>query len=393
MNFIQAYKMAIKSIIGNKVRSFLTMLGVIIGVGSVIAAVAFAQGSTKSITDSVQGLGTNLIQIMITNSRGSSRDMGYEDLQAFAEANGDEIAAIAPQATGNVTIKVGNKNATTSLNGTTPEYESVKNVHVQSGRFLNSFDVEYKMKVAIIGTAVVNNVFEGANPLNREIKINGQLFKVIGVQEQKENGQTQSQDDVVIIPITVAQRLMKSASIRNFSVEAASPEVVDGLMEKLNTFLLKFYKDTTYFRVFNQAQMLSTLNTVTGTMMLVLGGIATISLVVGGIGIMNIMLVSVTERTREIGIRKAIGARRKNILIQFLIEALMVTGMGGVLGVLLGISIIKFILGGMKVVPVVYSIPWMTVSFGISLLVGVVFGIFPAYKAANLSPIEALRYE
>ncbi|MBK5654007.1 MAG: FtsX-like permease family protein, partial [Rhizobium sp.] len=164
-------------------------------------------------------------------------------------------------------------------------------------------------------------------------------------------------------------------------------------MEKLTAFLTKIYKDTKTFRVFNQAQMLETLDSVTGSMMIVLGGIAAISLVVGGIGIMNIMLVSVTERTKEIGIRKAIGAKRKNILTQFLIEAVIVTGIGGVLGILLGVSVIHFIIGGLNIVPAVYSIPWTTVSFGISLIVGVIFGLFPAYKAANLNPIEALRAE
>jgi len=385
--------MALKSIAGNKVRAFLTMLGVIIGVGAVIAAVAFAQGSTKSITDSVQGLGTNLVQIMITG-RNNNRDVTYEDIKAFAESNSDDVAAIAPQINGNsITIKYGIKNRSTSLIGTTPEYESVKNSHVQSGRYITDFDIDYKQKVAMIGTAVVNDIFEGGDPIGKSVKINGQVFKVVGVLEEKSGGQDQSDDDVAIIPITVAQRLMKNATIRNFAIEATTPDAVDGLMEKLNTFLLKFYKDTTSFRVFNQAQILSTLSTVTGTMMLVLGGIATISLVVGGIGIMNIMLVSVTERTREIGIRKAIGAKKRNILIQFLIEALMVTGMGGLMGVALGVSIIKFVLGGLKIVPVVYSIPWMLLAFGVSLLVGVVFGMFPAYKAANLNPIEALRYE
>jgi putative ABC transport system permease protein len=181
--------------------------------------------------------------------------------------------------------------------------------------------------------------------------------------------------------------------IRNFSVQATTGEAVDAVMTKINELLTKIYKNTTSFRVFNQAQMLSTLNSVTGSMMMILGGIATISLVVGGIGIMNIMLVSVTERTREIGIRKAIGAKKKNIMIQFLIEALMVTGMGGVIGVLLGLSIIKFIISGVFKYPEVYSLPWITVSFGVSLLVGIIFGLFPAYKAANLSPIEALRFE
>ncbi|MCX8132167.1 MAG: ABC transporter permease [Clostridia bacterium] len=392
MSFLQAFKMAIKSIRSNKVRSFLTMLGVIIGVGSVISAVAFAQGSTKSITSSLEEMGTNLIQISIVG-RNSNRNVTYTDLQKFAEENSSEITAVTPQISSNVTVKAGTDSTDTSMVGTSPEYETIRSRHVQSGRFLLTLDNDYRQKVAVIGTRIVNELFEGRNPLGQNIKINGQVFKVVGILEQKENGQDQSIDDQVIIPVTVAQRLSKEANIRNFAVQAASPEVVENVMEKLNTFLTKIYKDETTFRVFNQAQAIDMLNSITGTLMVVLGGIAAISLIVGGIGIMNIMLVSVTERTREIGIRKAIGAKRKNIMIQFLIEAIMVTGIGGFIGVIIGLSVIKFVIGGLKITTPVYSTFWVALSFGISLLVGVIFGMFPAYKAAKLNPIEALRFE
>lgn len=398
MGLIQAYKMAIKSILSNKVRSFLTMLGVIIGVGSVIAAVAFAQGSTKSITDSLQGLGTNLISISITG-RNSNRNITYDDLKKFSEENSSEIAAVAPQVSSNVTVKVGTKTRSTSMVGTSPEYETIRNVHVQSGRFLLSFDLDYRQKVAIIGTAVANDVFEGTNPIGQTIKINGQMYKVVGLLEQKAGGQDQSEDDQVIIPVTSAQRLSRAAVIRNFSVQAAAPEAVTSVMDKLNAMLQKIYNNTSSYRVFNQEQMLSTLNNITGIMMLVLGGIAAISLLVGGIGIMNIMLVSVTERTREIGIRKAIGAKRRSILVQFMIEAAMVTGIGGIIGVLMGLGIIKFVIGNIGkfnssfAIQPVYSLEWILISFGISLVTGIVFGLFPAYKAAKLNPIQALRFE
>lgn len=392
MGFLQAYKMAIKSILSNKARSFLTMLGVIIGVSSVIAAVAFAQGSTKSVTDSISQLGTNLIQINIVG-RNSNRNITYEDLKKFSEENSSEIAAIAPQTSSNGTAKYGTKNTETSIIGTSPEYEEIKSVHVQSGRFILDMDVDYLQKVALVGTAVVNELFEGENPLGKSIKINGQIFKIVGVLEERGGGKDQSDDDQIIIPVTVSQRLMQSSAIRNFSVQATTPEAIDSAMKKLENMLYKVYKDEKTYRVFNQAETLSTLNEVTSSMTAVLAGIAAISLVVGGIGIMNIMLVSVTERTREIGIRKAIGAKRKNILVQFLIEAIVVTGIGGCLGVLIGAGIIKFIIGGLNLVPPVYSVPWMALSFGISLLVGVIFGMFPAYKAASLNPIEALRHE
>ncbi len=392
MGFLQAYKMALKSIVGNKVRSFLTMLGVIIGVGSVIVAVAFAQGATKSITDSIQSMGTNLIQISITG-RNSNRNLSYEALKELADENSSGISYIAPQINGNATVKVGNKSRSTTLNGTSPEYEHIKNMHVQSGRYLLSFDMDYMQKVAIIGTAVANDVFEGEDPVGKTMKINGQIFKVVGLLEEKADGQDRSDDDQVIIPVTVAQRLTRNTIIRSFSVQASSPEIVDDVMEKLNVFLTKIYKDSNAFLVFNQAQMLSTLNDVTGMLSVILGGIAAISLLVGGIGIMNIMLVSVTERTREIGIRKAIGAKRRNILVQFLIEAIMVTGTGGLMGVLIGLAVIKFIIGGFNITTPVYSPFWITLSFGISLVVGVVFGLFPANKAARLNPIVALRTE
>lgn len=392
MGIIQAYKMAIKSILGNKGRSFLTMLGVIIGVAAVISAVAFAEGSTKNVTDTIKGLGTNLIQINIMG-RNSNREVTYQDLQEFASQNEDYIAYIAPVITNSGTAKFGTKTCSTSVVGTSPDYEEIKNVHVQSGRFLLSYDLDYRLKAAVVGTAVVNELFEGVDPIGQTIKIDGQIFNVVGVLQEKSGGQDQSEDDQIIIPVTVAQRMSRAAVIRNFNVQATTPEAVDGAMEKLNTFLYGVYRSESAYRVSNQAQMLEMFDSITQTMMLILGGIATVSLVVGGIGIMNIMLVSVTERTREIGIRKAIGAKRRNILIQFLIEALMVTGLGGVMGILLGLAIIRFVIGGMNLVPAVYSLPWCTISFGISLAVGVIFGIFPAYKASKLNPIEALRYE
>lgn len=392
MGIAQAYKMAIKSILGNKVRSLLTMLGVIIGVAAVIAAVAFAQGSTKSITDNLESLGTNLIQISIPG-RSSNRKVTLEDLQKFADENDDCISYVAPQSSSSMTVKNGTQTRTTTVLGTTQDFQQIKSIKVSSGRFLLSFDTDYRQKVAIVGTAVINDIYNGSNPLGSTIKINGDSYKIIGILTETAGGQDSSDDDRVIIPISTAMRMMKVSSISNFTVQAASADTVDTAMNKLNDYLYSIFKSTNSYRVFNQAQMLSTLNSVTGTMMVVLGGIATISLIVGGIGIMNIMLVSVTERTREIGIRKAIGARRKNIMIQFLIEALMVTGIGGIIGILVGVSIIKFILGGFKIVPEVYSASWMLLSFGVSIGVGVIFGLFPAYKAANLNPIEALRSE
>ncbi len=392
MGFLQAFKMALKSIASNKVRSLLTMLGVIIGVGSVITAVAFAQGSTKSITDSIEGLGSNLISINI-NGRGSNRNVTYAQLKSFAEENSNEISMVAPVVSNNMTLKAGTLSRTTTVIGTSEDYEYIKSRHVQAGRFILSFDNDYMLKTAVIGTAVANDLFEGQNPVGQQIKINGQIFKVVGLLQEISGSQDSSEDDQVIIPVSVAQRLGRNGTIRSFMVQAVDAATVNSAMEAIKAYLTQIYGDSNSFNVINQAQILSTLNTITDTLMIVLGGIAAISLVVGGIGIMNIMLVSVTERTREIGIRKAIGAKRKNIMVQFLIEAIMITGIGGVIGILTGLFCIRFIIGGFKITTPVYSLFWMLLSFGISLGVGIVFGLFPAYKAARLNPIDALRFE
>ena len=394
MGFLEAYKMAIKSIISKKGRSILTMLGVIIGVGAVIAAVAYAQGTTKNITESISSRGTNLVQIMITG-RGSNRQVTYDQLKDFAGKNSDIIGGVAPSVTSQgATIKSGSLSmTTTTMLGTTPEYATINSRGAASGRYLLPNDVDQRQNVAVIGSAVVNQLFTGKDPLGQKIKINGYIFTVVGVLETISTGQSGTDDDYVVIPVTVAQRISRNSTIRNFSVEAVDTKDVDTVVTKLEEFLLGIYKNENAYRVINSEQMLETLSEVTGTMMALLGGIAAISLIVGGIGIMNIMLVSVTERTREIGIRKAIGAKRKNILVQFLIEAIVVTGLGGLIGIALGVLVIKFIFGGFGIVPEAYSLPWMALSFGISLVVGIVFGMFPAVKASNLNPIEALRFE
>ena len=389
--FALAFKMAIKSILSNKLRSFLTMLGVIIGIWAVIAVVGLAQGSTKSITDRLQRLGTNLIQINITG-RNSNRNVTYEELQQFADQHADDIEAIAPTVSSSVTLKYGTNTHDTTLIGTTADYSTVRDVNVSSGRFILPIDVDYRQKVALVGTYIVKDLFNGQNPIGQKIKINGQIFTVVGVLEERANSQEQSDDDQVIVPVTVAQRLTRNAIIRNFAIKITDGNRSEAVMNYLNDFLMKIYNDSTAFRVFNTAQLLDTLNSVTQTLTLMLAGIAAISLIVGGIGIMNIMLVSVTERTREIGIRKAIGAKRRNILVQFLIEASVVTGLGGVVGIILGFVTIR-VMSKLNIATAIFSIPWAILAFTISLAIGIVFGLFPASKASRLNPIEALRYE
>lgn len=281
MGFMEAYKMAIKSILSKKGRSILTMLGVIIGVGAVIAAVAYAQGTTKNITDSISSMGANLIQINITG-RGSNRQVNYEQLRTLSQKNSDIISGIAPQlSSSGTTVKKGSLSMqTTTMLGTSPEYEEINSRPVSSGRFLMDSDIDNRSKVAVIGTAVVNTLFPGEDPFGQKIKINGTIFTVIGVLSELQSGQTNTQDDYIIIPITVAQRLGRNTAIRNFSVQAVDAKDVATVVEKLDVFLMDIYKSENAYRVTNSEQMLETLSEVTGTMMAMLGGIAAISLVV-----------------------------------------------------------------------------------------------------------------
>lgn len=391
MNFMQSLRMALSSIFSNKGRSFLTMLGVIIGVAAVIAATGFAEGSTASITESIESLGSNQLTVTITG-RNSNRDVEYEDFKEFTDVNSELISKMAPRVNGNSTIKFNTASTDgTSVIGTSPDYADIEDMHVQEGRYILELDMEYRQKIAVLGTAVVDELFEGIDPVGESIKIDGTPFTVVGILEEKDGGQAGGEDDVIIIPVTTAQRVFKSATIRTFTVLIEDSERVDEAQALIEDFLFGVYQDDTAFRVFNSAMILDTLSDVTQTLAIILGGIAIISLVVGGIGIMNIMLVSVTERTREIGIRKAIGARKSSIMIQFIIEALVLTGMGGILGIILGIGAIYLLIS--QFVPPVVVPSWAILSFVFSLLIGLIFGIFPAYKAANLNPIEALRYE
>lgn len=391
MRWLESFIMALKSISSNKVRAFLTMLGIIIGVGSVIIMVTLVQGSTSQVTDQLEDIGTNMISVNITG-RGSTRAVSEKELFEFAEENESLIEGIAPVISSSVTVKAGNKNVSTSLEGTNEAYKTVRNTDVQSGRFFNALDTDRRQKVALIGTYVSQELFGNTNSLGQKIKINGDIFTVIGVLEKKSNSTAQSGDDKVIIPYTTAKRLLKDSNIRTFYVQGKTPEIIDRAMEKIQSFLFDIFQDSDSYRVFNQADMLESVNKITGTLTMMLGGIAGISLLVGGIGIMNIMLVSVTERTKEIGIRKAIGAKRSNILQQFLIESIVVSCLGGIIGILIGIGITS-ILGKVIGIPVNPSLFTITISFSFSVAVGVFFGLYPANKASKLNPIQALRME
>nr|WP_279380027.1 ABC transporter permease [Sporosalibacterium faouarense] len=367
------------------------MLGIIIGVSSVITMVSLVQGSTREVTDQFKSMGTNNITVSIM-TWGSTRSVDPEDMVELADDNIDIIEGLAPLVNSGGTVKVGRDNISTRVQGTNKAYGVINNHNVTQGRFINVLDTERRLKVALIGSYVANELFNGKNPLGETIKIDGQPFTVVGLLKEKAGGAQHSDDDVIIIPYTTALRLTRAESVDTYFVQAKNAETVDVAIEKLESFLLETLKDPNFFSVYNQAEFLENLKEVQGTLTLMLGGIAGISLLVGGIGIMNIMLVSVTERTKEIGIRKALGAKRRNILQQFLIESVVVSSIGGILGILSGIGIAKLIGNFMKInaSPSLFII---MLSFSFSAVIGVFFGLYPANKASKLNPIQALRVE
>lgn len=391
MNFLFAYKMAIKSIWGNKTRSALTMLGVIIGVMAVIVAVGFAQGSMQSVTDKIEGLGSNLITAM-TLSTSESKQLTLKDLERLATST-NYITKISPYILKQSSVKYETNTKNTRIFGTDENYIEMQGLKLEAGRFISELDIEKNDKVAVVGATIKNKLYDGDNPVGKYIKINGTKFLIIGVMESVANGMEGTNDDMVMLPISVAQRTLKITNVTMFLAEASNGDVIDIATQKVKDFLFDIYKDDDQYVVITQESMLSIMGDISGIMMLILGSIATISLVVGGIGIMNIMLVSVSERTREIGIRKAIGAKRRDIMIQFLIESLLLTGIGGIIGIIFGLLIIKYVIGNIGLIQPVYSLPWTVAAFSISLTIGITFGLFPAYKAAKLNPIEALRNE
>ena len=391
----QSFKMALKAIAGNKMRSFLTILGVVIGVVAIVVLVAIGQGANSSVVSSIEGMGTNLINVSIRARRVNPVTMdGLNEL-----AQSPSIAHVAPIANVNGTVKAG---VTTyddgSVQGTAPGYDEIRNWTVAEGRFLKQPDIDNRSFVAVIGAEAAEEMYGTAHAVGETFTLNGYPITVVGVLEAVGSSASGSNDNQILIPYTLAQRLFQQTGISSFYVSATSPDRVAQAQSEVERYLEKAfesYNTTSYgtqYSVYNQTEMLSALSETTSTLTLMLGGIAGISLLVGGIGIMNIMLVSVSERTREIGIRKAIGAARSNILMQFLIESLVVSLMGGLLGLLISVGAVRFlgpVLDMTLVIPV--NVAWMAIGF--SVFIGVVFGMYPANKASKLRPIEALHYE
>lgn len=281
----------------------------------------------------------------------------------------------------------------TTVNGVNGDYQSIRDIQVAAGRFILPMDDEGRNRVAVLGSNVARELFGFTDPIGKTIKLNGQNFTVVGILSQKGSSIAGSDDDSIFIPLKTMFYFAKNRDIRQIYIEATSPDTVELAKNEINSKLLTIFKgDTNAFRIIDQSQILSTVNSVTATLSLLLGGIAGISLLVGGIGIMNIMLVSVTERTREIGIRKALGAKKKDILLQFIIESLTLSGLGGIVGIIVG-YVLSMVLGSAMNINAKPSLSTVLISFSFSVIVGLFFGVYPANKAANLNPIEALRYE
>ncbi|MGB9592971.1 MAG: ABC transporter permease [Anaerolineae bacterium] len=411
MNVQESLRTAITSLSANKLRSFLTMLGIVIGVAAVIAMLSIGRGAQAAITSQITSMGTNLLFVRpgaasqggVRMAQGSAATLTYEDALALAQA--PSVAAVAPEASTFGQVVYLSNNINTQITGVTPEYEQVRNMPVEYGSFITEQHVAARSPVAVIGANVAADLFNGDDPLDKTIRINGQNFRVIGVLKAKGGTGFGVVDDRILIPLTTLQSRLASSgrfrggnTIQTINVQVISEKVTDQAVEEISAILRErhniLYEDD--FTITSQQDTIEAANQITGILTVFLGGIAAISLLVGGIGIMNIMLVSVTERTREIGIRKAVGARKRDILAQFLTEATLLSVVGGLVGILVGYGISRFITGinlGNTQISAVVSADSVLLATLFSVAVGLFFGIFPAQRAADLNPIEALRYE
>ncbi len=406
MLFSESFIMALTSLYANKMRSLLTMLGIIIGVGAVIALVSVGMGVRSNVTSSIASLGSNMLIISpgasnkggVRGAAGSRQTLKYDDAKAI-KSKVKDIDYVSPTVQTSYQIVYGNQNWNTTVQGVTPEFMSIRSLSVSNGSFISQNDLDKRNRVAVIGTTVAENLFEEKNPVGQNIRINNQPYKVIGLLASKgQSSMGQDQDDMIYVPITTAmERMLGITYVQSINVQVSDSTKMDQVQENIETLLRQRHHLTAGnkeddFTVRNLTSLMETVSQSTSMLTLLLGAIAGISLLVGGIGIMNIMMVSVTERTREIGIRKALGATFMNIMTQFLIESMVIGVIGGLIGILVGIGASQLISKVGNFTTVITATP-IIVSFVFSVGIGLFFGIYPARKAAKLDPIEALRYE
>lgn len=405
MNFSESFLTALAALLANKLRALLTMLGIIIGVAAVITMIAIGEGAQRSVMERIQALGSNLLFIspgaargggMVVVQFGSSQRLTTNDADVLAERVA-AVEAVVPEFNRQVQVKYENRNWNTRIVGTTPEYEWVRNFYTVSGRYFNRSEERAAAKVCLVGASVAENLFQGANPLGKTIRIAGQTFEVIGVLETKGQSGWQNPDDQIIVPLSTAQRRLFGVDfVTQITARVVDQGKMDEAFVEIERVLRRQHRlrpdQDNDFSIRNQADIITTFQETQQTLKFLLAGIAAISLLVGGIGIMNIMIVSVTERTKEIGIRKAIGARKRDVLWQFLIESVVMSVTGGLIGIGLGIAA-SYIITTYGNLPSVVAPAAIMMSFAFASLVGIFFGIYPAWKAANANVIDALRYE
>jgi putative ABC transport system permease protein len=383
--------MALESIWSNKVRALLTMLGIIIGIAAVIILISVTGGVTGQITGIFEEMGTNTIQVQVT-SRASTRNITPEQIYEFRDKNKKYFDCASPSISITGIVKTDLDNIMGKVTGVSEEYIDIAKLVVTNGRFFNFADVDKNLPVCVVGTYIQKELFDGKNPVGKTLKINGFRYEIIGVLEEKADSTVSGADNVIYIPYTNARKINKNTNVNSYVLSTVQDDYANICVSMLEKFAEDILGDSDYVMVISMQQILESFNTIMDSMNLFLILIAGISLLVGGIGIMNIMLVSVSERTREIGIRKSLGAKDSVVLSQFVIEAGTISSIGGILGILIGIGF-SLLIGKLMNLTVSPTFNTIALSFGVSFAIGVIFGFLPARKAAALNPIDALRFD